>query len=314
MRVFGFIIRLALIVALVVWLADRPGNAQIVWRDFVIETSAAVLAVIVALFAYFCVLLHALWRFLWDSPRLWKLNRRVTKFESGQEELARGFAALAGGNPVEAGSRALKARKALGETPMTLLLQAQAAQLAGDARVAKTLFEGMAQNPATAMLGYRGLILAAWNDGDFDAVTLLLGRLEDQKINAPWLHLVRFHLGARLGNWSLAQRSLDLARKLRALPRNQADRNEAALLLADAKTALRVSDVARAISCAEKARKLAPDWVPAALVLAEAQVVSGHHRAALRTIEKIWGKNPHVLCVPLVFWSLRDANLLESFK
>lgn len=314
MKALGFIIRLALIAALVVWLADRPGSAQIVWRDFMIETSAAVLAVIIALFAYFCVLLHALWRFLWDSPRFWKLRRRLGKLEEGQNELARGFAALASGSAAEAGVRALKARKRLGETPLTRLLQAQAAQLAGDDGAAKALYEALTQDKATAMIGYRGLVMMAWRAGDYETVTQLLGRLEDQKIQAPWLHVVRYQLGARLGNWGLAQRSLELARKLRALPRGEIDRNEAALLLADAKQSLRVSELDRALSCAEKARKLAPAWAPAALVLAEAQMVAGHNRAALRTVEKIWAKDPHIQCVPVIFWALREAKPTEAFK
>lgn len=314
MKALGFILRIAVLVALVVWLADRPGTAQIVWRDYVIETSAAVLAVVIAIFAYVCVLLHALWRFVWDSPRFWKLRRRIGKLEGGQEELARGFAALAGGQAVEAGSRAVKARKALGETPMTKLLQAQAAHLAGDEKTSLSLYESLTQDPATAILGYRGLISQAWRDGNYEAVQGLLTRIDEQKINMPWLHVVRFQLGARLGQWEVARRSLELARKLRALPKEQMDRSESALLLADAKNAMRVSDFPRALACAEKARKLAPDWVPASLVLAEAQMLSGYERAALRTIDKVWSKAPHIQFIQIIFWALRHGKPIEAFK
>ena len=98
MKLFGFLFRLVLVVGLVVWLADRPGSAHIVWHDMVFETSAAVLALMIAAFAYGLVLLHRLWRFIIDGPRVWGLNRKIGKLEDGQTELAKGFAALAGQN------------------------------------------------------------------------------------------------------------------------------------------------------------------------------------------------------------------------
>lgn len=42
-RLFFFLARLAVAVALAVWLADRPGAARIAWHGYIIETSAAVL-------------------------------------------------------------------------------------------------------------------------------------------------------------------------------------------------------------------------------------------------------------------------------
>jgi HemY protein len=198
MKLIGFFLRLVVVVALVVWLADRPGTAQITWRDYVIDTTAAVLALIVALMAYAAVLVHRLWRFLWDGPRFWKLNRKISKLEEGQGEVAKGFAALAAGQAAEAGRAAVKARKLLGETPVTRLIQAQAAQLAGDGATARTLFEAMTNDSATAILGYRGLLAAAFRRSDMEEAARIVARVEQAKIEAPWLQLARFAIGSRL--------------------------------------------------------------------------------------------------------------------
>jgi len=117
-----------------------------------------------------------------------------------------------------------------------------------------------------------------------------------------------------LQNWTMAGEALALARKGKALPPRQADRHEAALLLANAKVALRDSHVQKALELAEKARKLAPDWVPAALVLAEAQIVSKHERAALRLIERAWAQAPHPQLIPMLQWATHATKPIESFK
>lgn len=62
-----------------------------------------------------------------------------------------------------------------------------------------------------------------------------------------------------------------------------------------------------ALSLAERARKLMPDWIPAALILTEAQIVTKHERAALRTIDRAWDKLPHRDLLPLFYYTGEQA-------
>lgn len=314
MKIFGFLIRLLFVIGLVVWLADRPGTAQIVWRDTVIETSAAVLAVIIAGIAYAFVLLHRMWRLIIDRPALWGLKRRIWKLEEGHKELAKGLAAVASGLASEAGRSAVKARKLLGETPTTRLLLAQSAQLAGDDRAARTIYQAMTEDADTAVLGYRGLIRAAMRTGNWEEASRLASKLGEIKADVPWLHLVRFELATRLENWSMASGSLAKARKGKVLPAPLANRQEAAVLLAEAKVALRDSAPKQALECAEKARKLMPDWAPVALILVEALIVTGHQRTALRTIERAWTVTQNPQLLPLACWALQDTKPIDKYK
>lgn len=314
MRILGFLLRIFLVAALVVWLADRPGSAQIVWRDYAIDTSAAVLGIIVLAVAYGAVLLHRLWRFIWDGPRFWRLRRKISKMQEGEAFLGKGLAAIAAGRAAEAGRLAVKARSSIGETPISRLIQAQAAQLAGEDEAAKNLFEAMTQDKDTAVLGYRGLIMNALRRGDFDEAARAAYRLEQTKADVPWLHLVRFELGARLQNWDVALESLAKARKGKALPASNASRREAALLLAKAKASLRNGAAREALECAEKAKKLAPIWMPAALVLAEAQIAGKHARSALRTIAHAYARAPHPQLLSLAAFLAGTAKPIDAFK
>jgi len=47
-RLFFFIVKLTLVVAVAAWLASRPGTAHIVWHGYEIETSASILAVLLS--------------------------------------------------------------------------------------------------------------------------------------------------------------------------------------------------------------------------------------------------------------------------
>ncbi|MFA6280781.1 MAG: heme biosynthesis HemY N-terminal domain-containing protein [Bdellovibrionales bacterium] len=314
MKKIGFLLRLVLVIGLVVWLADRPGTAQIVWHDTVIETSAAVLAVMAVAILYMLVLLYRLWRGLVDGPRFWRLKRKIGAMEEGQGELSKGMASLAAGQATAAGRHAVKARKLLGELPVTQLLLAQSAQLAGDHKTARSLFQAMTKDEATAVLGYRGLITAALRAGDYEEAARQAQLLEGLKKDVPWLHLVRFEAAAKLENWRAAQGSLEKARKGRALPAAVADEQQATLLLAEAKNALRESLPKKALELAEKAKKLRPDWLPVTLVLAEAQIVAGHARAALRGLERAWERHPNGQLVPLALWAAGAQKPMDALK
>lgn len=314
MKLFGFIIRIVLLIALVIWLADRPGTAQIVWRDYVIETSAAVLAVIIAALCYIVLLLHKIWKVIVDGPVLWKLRRRVRHHEEGNLEVLRGLSAIASGDAARAGQHAVKARKMLGETGTVRLLLAQSAQIAGDKAVSKTLFESMLPDPEMAVLGYRGLIVAALKEGRHDEAMGLVRQLETTNHHVPWLNLVKFELATLDDNWSQASHYLAKARREKLLPPRDAARIEAAVLLADARASLRDGSSDKAISLAEQALKLSPDWMPVYLMLAESQISGKHLRAAFRTIERGWRVSPHPQLISLLEWSMQGENAIAFFK
>ncbi len=172
-KLFGFVIRVALFVALAVWLADRPGTARIVWHDYVIETSAAVLGLGMLAVGFVFYLLFRFWHLLRHGPELWRMSRKLKKMQKGKDCLTQGLAAVAGGDAAEAGRFAVGARKLLGPSVATRLLQAQAAQLAGDHRTARELFRALSEDSSSALLGYRGLIMEARRANDWGEVDRL---------------------------------------------------------------------------------------------------------------------------------------------
>jgi HemY protein len=314
MRLLGFLFRLALIVALIVWLADQPGTAHVVWRDYVINTSAAFLGILIAAIAFGSFLIYRIWRFILDGPRFWRMRSQLNKLHEGQNRLAEGLAAIAAGNAVEAGRLAVRARKLLGVTPATQLLQAQAAQLAGDHRAAKELFLRLTNDPGSAVLGYRGLIMEAVRERNWDEVERQAEKLNRLKPDTPWLGLIWFELETRRRNWREAGAALAQASRARLCDPLLAKRYQAALLLAGVEGEVRQGQTERALQTAEQAARLAPGWLPALLALAQRQYATDHRRAALRTIEKTWASTPHPQLAALYLTASHSENALEAYK
>lgn len=290
-RLIWFTLQLAALVALAVWLAARPGDVTIVWLGYEIKTSAALLASGAFLLLAACLFIYRLLRYL--SPARWKMRGDLHKLERGHAKLTEGLVAVASGDAAEAGRKAIAVRKLLGNGTAAKLLQAQAAQLAGDTHAAEELFEELARDPQGAVLGFRGLITAALRAGKWDEADALARRLERIRPETPWLQMVKLELAARRGEWIGAGEALKQAMLNRSLPRDEARQRQAALLTAEAQELTRKGAHEAALQAAEKAAHMRPRWLPAVIELARAQIEGGHERAARHTIERGWRETPH---------------------
>ena len=90
----------------------------------------------------------------------------------------------------------------LDEPPLTLLLSAQAAQLEGDDHAARGYFEAMLDQPATAFLGLRGLLVQAERTGDTARALELAERAFALRPETPWVLTALLELQTRAGRWS----------------------------------------------------------------------------------------------------------------
>ena len=207
--------------------------------------------------------------------------------------MTQGLIAIASGNAVEAGRLAVAARKNVGNSIAAQWLQAQAAQLAGDQRAAQEIFRALAANEESAVLGYRGLITEAKREGNWVEVDRLLAELQRIKPMTPWLNLMRMESAARRGEWVEAENALAHAAKARLLDSDSGRRTRSALRIAISRTAAQAQDKDKALQAAEQAVKQSPTWLPALINLADILASLGHHRAAMRVIERAWKTQQH---------------------
>ena len=289
LRLFAAFLSIAVLAGAAVWFADRPGEIIVVWQGLRIETSLGIAALAVLVVAVVAALLY----------RLWLGVRRVgghaarRRRRLGQDALAAGLIALAAGEPAAARRQAKRAEKLLDSPPLTLLLTAQAAQLAGDEAAAQDRFRAMLERPETELVGIRGLLAQAHRTGDRAGALELARRAAALRPNATWVIEATFELLAEAGRWREAQTALERAAKAKLFPAERVARHRAALRYAEARSAETSGRAREALGHAKGARELKPDFAAAAVLEARLHRAAGRTPRAERAIAETWAKAPH---------------------
>ncbi|MBB5517565.1 heme biosynthesis HemY N-terminal domain-containing protein [Amphiplicatus metriothermophilus] len=224
-----------------------------------------------------------------------KLKRKAqdARRERGFVALARGLEAAAVGDAEDARHHARVARRNLGESSLTRLLTAQAAQLAGDDETAKENFRAMLEAPETTFLGLRGLYLQARRAGDKAGALDYAEQAFRLRSNAAWAFESVLELGLERGAWGEMRAAVATALKNRLLSPEKARRAEAALLAADAYAAEASGEKSLALEETEAALKLDAGLAPAAILVARLQAGAGKRAQAAKALEAAFAQAPH---------------------
>jgi Uncharacterized membrane-bound protein len=302
-RWIGLILLLALIAGLAGTLASAPGTVILEWGDYRVSTSFAVFTLVLVVLIILCALLYRFWGAVRRAPRGLVSMRTERRQRRGFEALSRGLVAVAAGDADAADKHAHRAARLLDDRPLTMLLQAQSAQLRGDDQAATKFFTAMRQQPETAFLGLRGLLSQAMKRNDWQQGLRLAEEAYRLNPKSEWLIHALYDLNKQAGRWVEAEALLD--------------RSTTAKVLAPADTAPERSELlyrmsleatgAEAIRYARKAFDIDPGHVGASARLARLLIAEGRHRKAVGVIERAWVKHPD-LELAEVYWSATEST------
>ena len=147
----------------------------------------------------------------------------------------------------------------LGETPVVLLLSAEAASRQGNPDAARRAYAALLDRRDTEFLGLRGLIGQALRAGDDAAALPLAERARALRPDAPWLADNLLRLQARAGNWQAARETLNTAARRRVLTASAERHGRGVVLYELSRSAERSGDLGRASRLAAQAQQLAPE-------------------------------------------------------
>jgi HemY protein len=293
MRVLVALVVVAVFVAAAAFFADRPGQVEIVWQDWQIDTSVGVLAIAVFLVVLLLSGLGRLLSALIRLPRNIRRRRRERRRRAGDAALTRGLLALAAGNPAEAQLHAQRAGKLLGLSPVPLLLAAEAAERQGDMAAARHCFSALSAQPDTEFIGLRGLLAQALRERQNPVALRLAERAHRLRPGVPWVTETLLTLQARAGEWEAARDTLATAQRRGAIPGGRARQHRGVVLYELSRTADARGELRPAAALAARAQADAPNLT--ALVSHHARLLAqlGRTRAAARSIERAWRTAPH---------------------
>jgi HemY protein len=291
-RLVVYLVTIALIAAGLAWLADRPGTLQIAWQGYDIETSVFRAVVILAAAVATLVFLWSVFRALWNSPAAIGHRLLRQRQKKGLDALSGGLIAIGAGDSALASRYALQARKTLPHEPLTHLLRAQSAELAGDRAAARRIYEAMCASPETEQFGLRGLFLEAQREGAGEAARQFAERALKANPKLGWSSTALFEQQCKQKDWSGALVTLEHAKKSGHITKPVADRKRAVLLTAKA-VAIEDDAPDKALAWALEAHGLAPDLVPAAVIAGRILASRGNTAKAAKVLQKTWTKSPH---------------------
>jgi HemY protein len=289
---FALVILVGLAVAAAT-IANHPGAVAITWQGWEVETSVGVVVAALAIAALLLWLLFALVTTLLRLPGRVRRNRRERRRRAGDAALTRGFVALASGDGSAAQRYARRAGALLERSPPTLMLAAQAAQLAGDAAEAKRFYTAMLDRPRVELLGLRGLLGQALRDGDEEAALRLAERARTLQPKALWAFEALLALQTRAGQWEAARDTVAAAMRRHLLAVERANHHRGVILHQLSLAAEHAGDADRAVSLAASAAGLAVDLAVPSCRYARLLMAQGKRRRARHAIERAWSRAPH---------------------
>jgi HemY protein len=211
----------------------------------------------------------------------------------GFEALSEGMMALASGEGRLAMAKANRAEKFLERPELTNLLTAQAAELAGDRKMAEQTYRKLLEDDKTRFVGVRGIMKQKLEEGDTDTALLLAEKAFAIKPKHVETQDTLLRLLAESSDWKGARATLSAKLKTGQLPRNVHKRRDAVLALSEAKGVFEDGQTAEAQDAAIEANRMSPDLIPAAVMAAETFIEKNNARAATRVLKKAWDVSPH---------------------
>ncbi len=283
----------AVAMLLAVWLAERPGTVTAEWQGWRLDSSVGVLLVALVVLIGLCIGGWLLYRWIVGAPFALLEGWGESRKKRGYRELTQGLAAVAAGDAAEAQKHARKAEQLLAEPPITLLLSAQAAQLAGDRDGANRAFTAMLEDEHTAFLGLRGLIGQALREGDQSKALAYAERAFKLKPQTPWVVHSLFDMQAQVGQWKAAQETLETGQRRKVVTADKGRTLKAMLLVERSRAAERDGNAADALALAREAFALAPERIAVTQHFAGLQIKAGDAKRAQKTLERGWALAPH---------------------
>ena len=290
-RLLIFLAALALAAWGLTWLSDNPGVVTVVWRGVEYKVSLMLALGVVATAAVALTIVWGVLRFVFNIPSLVTLAARARRREKGLLALSRGMIAVGAGDARAATKHAADAGRLVAHEPMTKLLRAQSAQLAGDREGAVAAYNAMLEHHETHGLGLRGLHHEARRSGDHEAA-LQYAMRANAHAPAAWAGQAVLDDRARRGDWAGALATVDSNAAARLIDKPTANRWRAVIKTAMAEEAME-RDPKAALALAQEACRLAPTLVPAAAICGRLMAGAGDYRRATKILENAYAQTPH---------------------
>jgi HemY protein len=300
-RAVWFFIQLVAIIAVSVWIIERPGQIVVRFSDYTVTAQLGAGLLVLAVLVLTSLLVYRVLRSIVDFPIFLKRRSDEATRKKGFQALTRGFVAIAAGNAKDANNYARQTKRLLtGETGLPLLLEAQAARLRGDEGKARLIFTELLKDKDAAFFGVRGLLKSALDAQDYETALDHARRALALNPKQPWILRMVYELELHTRRWKAAQATAKKIVRYKAMDPAQVKSNEIAILLHRARQSELNGEKNDALNYIRKAYKLDKFFIPTVLAELKHVMEQGKTRKAKSILQKAWKHSPHPDLLP--YW------------
>ncbi|MEL6337495.1 MAG: heme biosynthesis HemY N-terminal domain-containing protein [Pseudomonadota bacterium] len=210
----------------------------------------------------------------------------------GAEALAQAHAALATGDVRKARQKALVAERKLKRPELTRLINAQAAEMAGDNAKAKGYYKALADSAESALVGVKGLLKIADGEGDRETALLLAKTASTLRTDDKDILDQLYTLQSHKYDWDGARSTLGQMKRANLISAADAKRRESMLALAQAAEHEDAGRTGEALKMAVDAAKIDPTNVDALTKATNHLIETGATKQAARLVAEAWKTDP----------------------
>ncbi len=293
-RAIFTLIKIGIVVALAIWIAERPGTITIDWMQYKMTLHIGIFLLAMLIIVIIGIIVFSVIKTGLDMPKNIARYKDITNKDKGLKALTIGLTAVAAGDTKNAVYQAKKASIFLKEgAALPKLLEAQAARLDGRELDASRCFMELMDDKNAKFLGVRGLLQSALDNEDYSGALELSHHALELHPKQGWVLQIAYDLEIKSSNWDGARKILYRTEKSGIITSVKANSDRVAMYLAEAFQAKSVNDEALYYKSLNKAYKLDKNFVPSVQALAQMYLDRGKHKAAVSMIEKAWKGAPH---------------------
>ncbi len=314
LRGFIFFLKLSIIAALGVLLAQYPGEAHLTWFGYQVDMSVGLLLAAILLSVAAILLLAGAWRSLWRLPVIWAEQRKMRRTRKGQAALIEGISAIAAGEFSEARRLAKRAVTLNAQQPLNLLLSAQSAYMSGKFEEANAYFLQMTKHQETTFLGLRGQVLHARHTNNWEQMRHLLQEAMNNRPKSPWVLQQLLELDLRLGSFDKASMIVEQMQLRQLITKPESRRRQALIHWMKAEAAEMAGDENLFVQTAASAHFEAPEISTIAVRLANHYHKIGKSSKAQKTLIGGYAHCPHPDFADQLLVLNTDVSPLDHYR
>ena len=307
-RLILYVLGVALLVAVAVWLANDPGDVHLAWHGWRVDTSVGVLVAAVILLVAAILFVVKLAGALAAAMRAIAAKRREQRLNRGLMSLGDGFAAVTAGQSAAAHRLAREAASLLKDNSAVLVLRKEAAALSGNTKGVDAAAREMLERPETELAGLRTLAANALAAGDVVSAADYARRAWTRRDPPAWALTMLLDLDISRERWDDALALVGTRAARNAFTPAEHAALKAGIYVRISAAALAHGNTTEAAVAAKRAMGAGgPQSRAAVVAFANAMAAQGKGDKAANAVERAWADQPHADLLA-AYWGLHPGE------